>query len=663
MKKIIILANLLLFVATSNAQNVNFDEKYLEDGVYAFDESIQIHKQEVFTTYKSQFGLSERDEMTEDFTYVFPENNIIHTKYVQKYKGYPVEGAMMNVLGKEDVVERINGFVVKDLRIDDGNLINEEAALQNALRFVNAELYAWQVEEVDEEGNNTSANYYPKGKLVIAKTREAETPFINKYYKLCYRFSIRAVKPQQNLAVYIDAVTGAVFTSASETSHTQYPSIGTATTPYNGVRSINTSTCNWCTNHFLRDFSRNLYTRTSSDGVIKDGNNVWDSQSDKTPAGAHWAVGNAWDYFSIVHGKSGTKGTTNEIRIKINNASAAIGASYSFNDNIGGTFDLISLRPDDSSPGFSIAALDIMAHEYTHGMIFGSSKLSDGGFEANSLAEGFCDIFGEMTQERTLGTTNFIIGSDVGGCLPRNFVDPHADCGQPSTPNGKSASKYMEPGFWSATNGHANAGVLRKWFHLLAFGGSFNGITVGGVGTTKAANIAFLGFHSWLNSSVNYPTAANLIVAGVKYTYGNCSREHHATHNAFKAVGLNTAAPVCLPCCHDKVMNQGTTVDVINKEPIKSVSEDKKNIGIKYFKAEDVLIFPNPASSNVSIILPTKNESTTIEMIDMQGRILKTIQTNESILELDIFDFVSGMYWVKISTGDKKIIKKLNIIK
>lgn len=624
-KNIFFILNTLFFIATSQAQKTEFNEKYLADGVYSFDESIRINKREVFTTFKNEFGLGKLDEMNEESTYFYPEEGIFQVKYTQKFKGYPVEGAMMNILGHDDVVERINGFVVTNLKIDDENLINQDVALKNALNFVNAEKYAWQETELDEDGNNFAGKYYPKGELVISKIRETETPFTSEYYKLCYRFNIRVSIPYQNLAVYIDANNGTVFTTTSESSGS-YPTSGTVNTWYNGTRvdELSTSGCFFCSNYFLEDQGRNITTKTWDDYKIKDYDGFWGDEGDRTPAGAHWAVGKAWDYFATKHNKTGTDGNKKEIRI-IKDKLTIIGggiASYSF--NTGFNRDEIALRTDDpslpKSAGFSVAALDVMAHEYTHGMIFRSSNLQGGGFEAKSLGEGFCDIFGELVENQFHGPSNFIAGFNLGTCKGRNFYDPHSDCGQTGTNSAmQSPGRYLETGIWSTTNEHADAGILRKWFHLLAFGGTHNGVSVSGVGLDIAGKIAFLSFNSWLNTSVNYPTAATLITNGTKFQYGNCSPEHIATYKAFKAVGLNPPAPNnCTICCLPaKIANQNTSINASGNLEMLNAGNKAKSKAKNVETRLDVMIYPDPTNSLATLILPVQVENTKIEILDL----------------------------------------------
>ena len=142
MKKLLIMLYITTgFAFSINAQKSIFDEKYLSEGTYIFDDILRIEKEEIFTKYKEEFGLSKADEMKEEHTEIL-ETGLFHTKYVQIHNGYPVEGALMNVMGDKGIVLRANGFVLKDLKVESADLITEEKALYFALSFIKADRYA-----------------------------------------------------------------------------------------------------------------------------------------------------------------------------------------------------------------------------------------------------------------------------------------------------------------------------------------------------------------------------------------------------------------------------------------------------------------------------------------------------------------------------------------
>ncbi|MFH0865822.1 MAG: glycosyl hydrolase family 8 [Bacteroidota bacterium] len=66
-------------------------------------------------------------------------------------------------------------------------------------------------------------------------------------------------------------------------------------------------------------------------------------------------------------------------------------------------------------------------------------------------------------------------------------------------------------------------------------------------------------------------------------------------------------------------------------------------------------IFPNPAKNFIQIKASGKSE---IEILNIEGQIIKSISADESITTIDISELVSGMYFVKVKSEDGIAVKK-----
>lgn len=644
MKKFVFLFFSLLFATIMRSQSLDFNEKYLEsEGIYVFDESIRIQKDEVFTKYKNEFGLGEFDEMKE--LSIESKEGIFHTRYMQYHKGYPVEGTMMNVIGKEGVVDRITGQIIKNLKIDL-HLISEAEALRNALNAVKAEKYRWEEDIINEEGVNISAKYFPKGTLIISRLSAKDIPTESEYYKLCYKFNIQASEPRINEAVYINAANGELFSTHSNSAHS-YPTTGQVWTVFNGLRPININSCWGCPNYWLKDNPRNINTEDAGGGKIKSGSSNFFSSDHKTPASAHWAISQAWDYYLNKHGRWTSNSNGMPVRLIFGRIEAGVlnPAEY-----VGLTSeDEIQLRADGGGLA-SASALDMMAHEYTHAMIFRSCSLSlnVADFESGALNEGICDIFGEMVEKYVNGSANYIAGSDLGS-RTRSLSNPNVD--SPISP-----SIYLQPGIWSSSNSiHANGGVIRKWFHLLAFGGTHNGITVTGIGEDAAASLLYTSFNWWFWSTINYPNAANAIINAAKYHHGLCSPIYQSAIKAFKAVGLNYAGPLC-----SGGGGSGKSIALNNQKPLLFKDLNKKNVTID--KMQEIIVYPNPASDKLLLMLPNTMLNSEIEMINLEGKTVYKSNFQNNKYELDVTTFEAGFYFIIIKNDNGRFVKKVNIV-
>ena len=63
MKKLLTTLLLCTVVIITNAQTTHFDSLYYKDNAYQFNDSVKITRDNIFTTYKNQFGLGTNDSM------------------------------------------------------------------------------------------------------------------------------------------------------------------------------------------------------------------------------------------------------------------------------------------------------------------------------------------------------------------------------------------------------------------------------------------------------------------------------------------------------------------------------------------------------------------------------------------------------------------------
>jgi len=72
-------------------------------------------------------------------------------------------------------------------------------------------------------------------------------------------------------------------------------------------------------------------------------------------------------------------------------------------------------------------------------------------------------------------------------------------------------------------------------------------------------------------------------------------------------------------------------------------------------KSDMINIFPNPATDNITLKAFQKSE---IEILNIEGQILKSFTTTENYTILDISDFARGMYFVKVKAKNGFAMKK-----
>jgi hypothetical protein len=186
------------------------------------------------------------------------------------------------------------------------------------------------------------------------------------------------------------------------------------------------------------------------------------------------------------------------------------------------------------------ASLDVIGHEFTHGVIDNSpSDLVYQG-PSGALNESYADFFGSLPDN------DWLLAEDRTSGLGaiRSMSDPPAKlCGEPGSltfcGDPDRFSQYVNT---SDDNGgvHTNSGISNKAHYLMAAGGSFNGLAVAGMGKTKAAIIAYLALHA-MPGTANFVEARNAEISAATFAmqfpvFGIGAAEICTVRNAWAAV-------------------------------------------------------------------------------------------------------------------------------
>jgi hypothetical protein len=117
----------------------------------------------------------------------------------------------------------------------------------------------------------------------------------------------------------------------------------------------------------------------------------------------------------------------------------------------------------------------------------------------------------------------------------------------------------------------------------------------------------------------------------------------------------------------------GTIVDLSSPVNYKVVAEDGTtkqkwtvtaklvvDDAIASVKKLDVNVYPNPASNYIVV---ENAESATVSIYNVVGRLVKTVQSTDSELTIDLSNLTRGTYLINIQKGNQMVTKKVSIIK
>lgn len=223
------------------------------------------------------------------------------------------------------------------------------------------------------------------------------------------------------------------------------------------------------------------------------------------------------DYFNSTHNLNGYSSTQKNIQIRINGSVTSDGfpnnaffnsQDYSISFGIGDDTQFLNLA----------GGLDVVAHEFTHGVISSTANLEYQN-QSGALNESFADFFAAMVDR-----DDWVMGEDV--YLPnrgvmRDMSDPHGSDGQqPAT-----MSEYIN--FPNTANGdwggvHTNSGIPNRAAWLVAEGLTAEGIGIS-IGKEKTEKIWYRALTVYLHPNDRFLEARLALIQAAIDLYGDAT--------------------------------------------------------------------------------------------------------------------------------------------
>lgn len=258
------------------------------------------------------------------------------------------------------------------------------------------------------------------------------------------------------------------------------------------------------------------------------------SSADLDASKAYEYSGNAYDYFSSRHSRDSWNGSGGDVVSSVhygNNHNDAFwnGSQLAFGDGDGSRYTGLA------------RALDVVAHELTHGVTQSTANLTYAN-ESGALNEAMSDIFGSATEAYVRGESSntWKVGEDA--FTPGTSGDALRYMSNP-TQDGDSKDYYPERYLGTADNGgvHWNSGIANLAFYLLSEGGTHprgkTSVVVPSVGNVAAEKIFYKALKTYMTSSTNFLGAREATMQASSALYGPCSSQTSAVKAAWNAVG------------------------------------------------------------------------------------------------------------------------------
>ena len=482
--------------------------------------------------------------------------------YHQYYGGVPVKDGVYVLHWENGKLESANGNYIRIVKLDPKPTFTEKEALEiwcNYQKIPVSEISRSNIE------------------LFVVDLYGAEETKTESKVVLAYRIRLYSINIKNWLIGYIDAHTGEVcltepialtcvfpitnvdqnLNSLPLASSLPPPATGTFATRYSGAQSATTESRN--NRFFLEDRTRinGIFTRnrnnlnaadTTGTTPFADNDNNWtatewnNAANDNAALDVHWTLQRVYDYYLNVHGRRGWDSLGQRTNAYVH---SLIYDGYSL------TRDNAAYYPDGEYLAFGdgesifkpLASVDVVAHEYAHGINDHTSGFNGSGI-IRSFNEGLSDIWGATIESYAASQKDrWKMGEEVmltKSCL-RNIANP-----SDLTAYWQIAHTYGTSEYNTNTEDYYRSGIMSHWFYLLSEGGSAvnglgNSYTVYGLGIETAARLVYFAQAGRrLNGTTTYPLMRTNMMSAADAFFGANSFQSLQVANAWYAVGVGS---------------------------------------------------------------------------------------------------------------------------
>ena len=368
--------------------------------------------------------------------------------------------------------------------------------------------------------------------------------------RLVYRVVVvvqgRTQAPEQ-LVTFVDAHTAEIV-EQYDNLHT-----GTGSSLYRGTLTIPTLSVG--NTRYMEDTTRRVGTFDFRNGTASafrstDADDIWNAANQRAAVDAHAATVAVMDYLRAVHGRTGIDGRGGPgVIASANNVSTLQVSGVHFGVNYNNAFwdgQKIILGDGDGTTFGPLVALDIIAHEWIHGLTQYTANLTYNG-ESGALNESFSDVFGAMIERAVTGETanTWKIGEAaftpaVPGDALRYLNNPRQGANLGYTADDQP-DHYLDRYTGTQDNAgvHVNSGIANYAFYLTAKGGTHRrGGTATGIGADAAARIWYRALTTYMTSSTNFAAARTATMNAARDLFGLQSASQIAVQQAWCLVGV-----------------------------------------------------------------------------------------------------------------------------
>lgn len=468
-----------------------------------------------------------------------------HRRYNQYYKGIGVFGGQIIQHLRGGKLASTTGIYYESVNIETTPLIESNTATQ-IFRIHLSKPEELVIPDRSKLPMYPVTNPDDSSKLIIY-------PVADQDYRLAY-LVIANNGYQYSMTGIVDAKTGEVIKEYSNIQ-TQDLTIGVGTGVHGEQFKLPTTFQDSL--YYLADLSLarpvNQYTADMRvEDVASDADNIW--VHDGALVNVHAYMGLSYDYYYRVFGRHGIDDANLDIISFVHAAGEYDNAFWSSL----GTMTFYDPGPMNLQ---TAAALDVISHEYSHGITQYTSGLQyycDENAQPGALNESFSDIMGTAVEAywqnsgQAFDRADWVVGEDIYSAFSSSsYLRSLSD------PNSKVAFSYQGVNYpypchlsqwyilpdtseeWDYGGVHWYSTLYSHAYYLLAVGGTnrISGLSVSGIEIDKATKIFYRAWTYYMTPTASILYAANALLQSAYDLYGSSSNEYAQTINAMEAIG------------------------------------------------------------------------------------------------------------------------------
>ena len=457
---------------TGTPSNISFSHKI------GLSKGIEQAARTFFDKHKDIYGINNQSGELKLSRIKKDKLGMQHVRFKQNYKGISVFGAeLITHIDKDSAIKSVNGVFIPDISVSELPSIGKN----KAIKIARQDLGENKANIISEDVSLTIIN--PE---LFGGTSSSN--------HLSWKFSLESSDPFGIWIYFVDAHDGSIVFK------------------YNDLKDAK---------------NRNTYTVNNADSLsalpgtllIAEGG----SSSDPIAQTAHDNAGITYDYFLNTFGRD-----------SYDNLGSDVVTSIHFGNNFNNAFWYGSQMTFGDGDGVNWGpfgnALDIVAHEFTHGVTENEANLIYLN-QSGALNESYSDIFGAMVDR-----DDWLIGEDaktpdIFGDAARSLEDPTL-FGHPDNMGSYLCTTLDGGGV------HTNSSIPNKVAYLISEGGTHYGVTVVGIGKVKMEQISYRALSQYLTPSSDFLDAKIQTLQATADLYGAAGQEYESVLNAFEAVGI-----------------------------------------------------------------------------------------------------------------------------